>query len=224
MMIRAVVFDMDGLMFNTEDLYTRVGTELLHRRGCTFTDELKHEMMGLRPQPTFEAMIRHCKLDDTWQELAAESNELFLSLLSGHLAPMPGLLNLLDALENAGIPKAIGTSSPRALVEACLAPLAMSERFRFILAAEDITRGKPDPEIYRTAAERFGVPPSEMMVLEDSSNGCRAAASAGAFTVAVPSEHSLGHDFSMAALVADALDDPRLYHALEIPPGHRGIT
>ena len=73
--------------------------------------------------------------------------------------PMPGLLELLEALERAGIPKAIGTSSSRELVAACLQPFGMEGRFQFILAAEDIVNGKPHPEIYLTAARRFGVPP-----------------------------------------------------------------
>ena len=214
MTMRAVVFDMDGLMFNTEDVYTAVGTELLRRRGHTFTAELKNAMMGLRPQPACEAMIRHCGLGDTWQQLAAESNQLFLSLLGDRLTPMPGLLKLLDALERAGIPKAIGTSSSREVVDACLEPFNMQKRFLFILAAEDIACGKPHPEIYLTAALRFGAPPAEMMVLEDSQNGCMAAASAGAFTVAVPGKHSRDHDFSMASLVVDSLADPRLFRVL----------
>src|SRR3990172_6107994 len=210
--MRAIVFDMDGLMFNTEDVYSAVGTELLRRRGHTFTAELKDAMMGLRPQPSFEAMIRFCNLGDTWQQLAAESSQLFIGLLNGCLAPMPGLLELLDALERAAIPKAIATSSSRELVDPCLKPFDMQRRFQFILAAENIARGKPHPEIYLTAARRFGVPPAEMMVLEDSQNGCRAAASAGAFTVAVPGEHSRQHDLSAASLVVESLADPRLYH------------
>ncbi len=214
--MRAIVFDMDGLMFNTEDVYTAVGTELLRRRGRAFTTELKNAMMGLRPQPGFEAMIRHCNLGDTWQQLAAESNQLFISLLNARLAPMPGLLELLDALERAGIPKAIATSSSRELVVACLQPFDMQKRFQFILVAEDIAHGKPHPEIYLTAARRFGVPPAEMMVLEDSQNGCLAAVSAGAFTVAVPGQHSREHDFGMASLVVDSLADPRLYKVLGI--------
>ena len=214
--MQAVVFDMDGLMFNTEDVYTVVGTELLRRRGRPFTAELKNAMMGLRPQPTFEAMIRHCNLTETWQQLAAESNALFIGVLAENLAPMPGLLELLDALERADIPKAIGTSSSREIVEVCLAPFNMRRRFQFILAAEDIAHGKPHPEIYLTAATRFGVPPAEMMVLEDSENGCRAAAAAGAFTVAVPGEHSRQQDFSMASLILESLADRRWWEALGI--------
>jgi len=215
---RAVVFDMDGLMFNTEDVYTLVGTELLRRRGRDFTSELKDEMMGLPPRPSLEAMIRRHGLRDTWEDLLQESNQIFIDLLHEHLALMPGLIELLGALGAAGIPKAIATSSSRELVEACLSPFPLARRFQFALTAEDITHGKPHPEIYLLAAARFGIAPAEMLVLEDSCNGCRAAAAAGAFVVAVPGEHSRGHDFSMASLVVESLGDPRLYQALAIAP------
>jgi HAD superfamily hydrolase (TIGR01509 family) len=214
--MRAVVFDMDGLMFNTEDVYTLVGVELLRRRGCEFTAELKNIIMGMQPRMAFEAMIEYCRLDESWQTMAAESNRLFLALLGGRLAMMPGLMPLLDALGRAGIPKAIGTSSSRELVDACLRPFGLAGRFQFVLTAEDIAHGKPHPEIYLTAARRFGTPPAEMLVLEDSKNGCLAAAAAGAYVVAVPGKHSRGHDFSMASLVAESLADPRLYLALGI--------
>ncbi len=215
-LMRTVVFDMDGLMFNTEDVYTDVGSQLLGRRGREFTPELKNEMMGLRPQPAFEAMIRCCRLTEAWQTLAAESNRLFLDILADRLAPLPGLMELLGALERAAIPKAVGTSSGRELVAACLDAFDLGARFQFILTAEDIVNGKPHPEIYLTAARRFGVSPAEMAVLEDSQNGCMAAAAAGAFTVAVPGEHSRQHDFRTASLVVDSLAAPRLYEALGI--------
>ena len=220
--MRAVVFDMDGLMFNTEDVYTDVGSLLLRRRGYEFTEELKHKIMGLQPQPAFETLIRDCNLADTWQELTVESNRLFLELFQGIIQPMPGLLELLDALESANIPKAIGTSSSRELVMECLRVYDMAKRFQFVLAAEDIVNGKPHPEIYWTAAARLGVPAAEMLVLEDSQNGCLAAVAAGAFAVAVPGEHSRRHDFSQASLVVDSLADPRLYRALGLEPGVKG--
>jgi HAD superfamily hydrolase (TIGR01509 family) len=212
----AVTFDMDGLMFNTEDVYTLAGTELLARRGCSFTPELKDAMMGLPPRPAFEVVIKWHHLAEPWEVLAAESNEIFLGLLGGRLTPMPGLLQLLAALETAGIPKAIATSSGRRLTAACQTPFQLAQRFRFVLTSEDITRGKPDPEIYLLAAQHFGVPSAEMLVLEDSQNGCRAAAAAGAFTVAVPGEHSCHQDFSAANLVIESLGDRRLYEVLGI--------
>jgi HAD superfamily hydrolase (TIGR01509 family) len=212
--MRAVTFDMDGLMFNTEDVYTLAGTELLARRGCLFTPELKDAMMGLPPRASFEVAIDWCHLQEPWELLAAESNEIFLGLLGKNLATMPGLLQLLTSLEDAGIPKAIATSSGRRLTDACLAPFQLAARFSFILTSEDITHGKPDPEVYLLAAQRFGLPPAEMLVLEDSHFGCRAAVASGAFTVAVPGEHSCRQDFSAANLVIASLADHRLYDVL----------
>ena len=213
---RVVVFDMDGLMFNTEEVYSCVGEELLGRRGREFTSELKDAIMGFTPQATFEKMLDWHGLDEDWTAMRDESNEIFLGLLDDQLAVMPGLMDLLDALETAEIPKAIATSSDRRLVDACLSRFDFPPRFEFVLTAEDVTRGKPDPEIYLKAAERLGVSPGEMLVLEDSQNGCQAAAASGAFTVAVPGEHSRTHDFSVASLIVKSLADPRLYAALGI--------
>jgi HAD superfamily hydrolase (TIGR01509 family) len=215
-MIRAVVFDMDGLMLNTEEVYVEADRELLRRRRIELTKQLNNEMMGLRPQATFELMIHRCGLRETWQELAEERARLFVGMLPGRLSPMPGLMPFLDALERSGIPKAIATSTDRKLAEISLAPFDLAKRFRIILTAEDVTNGKPHPEIYLTASRQFGVPPSEMMVLEDSQNGCRAASAAGAFVVAVPGAHSRGQDFSPAHLVVESLADPRLYGVMNI--------
>ena len=213
---RAVVFDMDGLMFNSEDIYTMVGTELMGRRGHEFTPELKRAMMGLPPQRAFETMIEWYDLDDDWEAMGEESNAIFAALVEDHLDTMPGLLALLDALEAAKRPKAIATSSVRELAEACLSQFDLLSRFSFVLTAEDITHGKPHPEIYLTAAARLGLMAHDLLVLEDSHNGCCAAAAAGAFTVAVPGDHSRDHDFSMADLVVDGLHDDRLYAVLGI--------
>ncbi len=212
--VKAAAFDLDGLMFNTEDVYWRVGSELMRRRGCEYTEELSHAIMGRPPQACFETIIQWHSLDDTWEAMAAESAKVFISLLDDSVAPMPGLLDLLDGLERASIPKAICTSSNPDVVEAVLSRFAMRRRFEFVLTAVDITHGKPDPEIYQKAAARFGVKPAEMMVLEDSQAGCSAAAAAGAYSVAVPAGLTVVHDFSMADLVAESLADPRILTAL----------
>ena len=91
-----------------------------------------------------------------------------------------------------------------------------ADRFAFTLSSEDITRGKPDPEIYQTAASRFNLPPERMMALEDSETGTRSAAASGAFTVAVPGDHSRHHNFDAATIVVDDLNDLRIYEALGI--------
>jgi len=213
---RAVVFDLDGLMFNTEELYQEVGAELLRRRGYKFTQELLDQMMGRPSHIALQIMIDTHTLKATVEELLAETDEIFPEILRTRLAPMPGLVELLDTLEKKNIPKAIATSSRRSFVERVLNTLNYKPRFSPILTSEDITHGKPHPEIYLKAAELLDVPPSQMLVLEDSQNGCRAAVAAGAITVAVPGAHSRQHDFTGATLVADTLRDQRIPKLLGI--------
>ena len=220
--LRAVVFDLDGLIFNTEDLYQHVGRELLARRGHVCTAELLDEMMGRPGRVSLDIMIRWHKLSDTVEQLAAESDEIFAGILDTQLATMPGFLQLLQSLEAARIPRAIATSSGLRFVERVLGQFNLQQRFEFVLTAEDVVHGKPHPEIYLRAAERLELRPAEVMVLEDSQNGCRAATAAGTFAVAVPSGHSRRHDFTGASLVADTLADPRIYEALRLAPGSVG--
>ena len=213
-LLRAVAFDLDGLMFNTEDLYQDVGTEILRRRGKRFEADLLDAMMG-RPSPiALQVMIDWHGLDATVKQLEAETDEIFASILGDRLRPMPGLVELLDALEAAKIPKAIATSSRRAFAHKVVSQFDWVSRFEFILTSEDITTGKPDPEIYLLAAERFELSAEQMLVLEDSQTGCQAAIAAGTYAVAVPAGHSHTHNFDAASLVADSLNDRRIYEAL----------
>jgi pseudouridine 5'-phosphatase len=212
--IRAAVFDLDGLLFNTEELYQHVGTEILRRRGKLFETDLLNAMMGRPPRVSLQLMIDYHQLDATVEQLARETEDVFAGVLDGRLALMPGARELLDWLEKQSIPKAIATSSGRSFVSKVLSRFQLEPRFNFILTCEDIVDGKPHPEIYLKAAQRFGIEPGEMLVLEDSQNGCRAAVASGAFTVAVPGGHSRTHDFAGAALIAETLHDPRIYQAL----------
>ncbi len=215
--VQAVAFDLDGLMFNTEEVYFRVGAELMRRRGKQYSKQLSDAVMGRPPQVCFETMVRWHGLDNRWEELAAESETIFIEFLAQGVEPMPGLLGLLDALESARIPKAICTSSSPTVVSAVLGRFQMQPRFAFVLTAADITHGKPHPEIYLLAASRFGVEPARLVVLEDSQTGCRSAVDAGTLAVAVPAGLSSDHDFSFASMVVESLADARLYEVLGLP-------
>jgi HAD superfamily hydrolase (TIGR01509 family) len=212
--LSAVVFDLDGLMFNTEALYQQVGTELLARRGKRFEAELLDRIMGRQNAVALQIMIDWHGLSDTVPILANESEQIFAGILDEQLECMPGLEALLEALQAAGVPKSIATSSSRRFVENVLGRFDFAPRFEFILTSEDVVEGKPHPEIYEKAAARFGLPPARVMVLEDSEIGCRAAVAAGTFAVAVPSGHSRKHDFTGVRFVAESLADPRIYSAL----------
>jgi HAD superfamily hydrolase (TIGR01509 family) len=212
--LQAVVFDLDGLLVNSEDLYEEAGETVLRRRGKTYEAALREQMMGRPVVDAIQLMIDCHSLPDPLEDLMCECREVLETLMATRLAPMPGVEALLCDLQAAQVPIAVATSGTAEYAHAVLSKLNLEHCFLFILTADDIRRGKPDPEVYLLAAERLGIPPPQMMVLEDSANGCRAAVAAGAFTVAVPNRHTRDHNFLGARFIADTLADPRIRQAL----------
>jgi HAD superfamily hydrolase (TIGR01549 family) len=210
----AVAFDMDGLMFDTENVYWKAASALLAKRGFIYTDELCAAVMGRPPQYCFELFKERFQLPETWQELQRESEDFFLQFLDDGFSEMPGLYELLNVLEKQKIQKCICTSSAIRVVSEVLKRKGLTERFDFILTAEDIRFGKPNPEIYLKAAERFGVKPYQVLVLEDSTAGTQAAKAAGCFCAAVRAEHNRNSDLSAANYIANALNEQYLIELL----------
>lgn len=214
--LRAVVFDLDGILANTEDLYEQAGETVLGRRGKTYDAELRERIMGRPVVDAIRIMIDCHALPDTVDDLMCECSDVLQQLIATSLAPMPGAVPLIDDLQAVNFPIAVATSATPEYADNVLTRLDLKPRFQFILTAADIHRGKPDPEIYLLSAARLGIAPSQMMVLEDSANGCRAAVNAGAFTIAVPNRHTRNHNFSGASFVAETLNDPRIRDTLHM--------
>jgi len=214
--LEAVIFDLDGLMFNTEDLYQEVGRRTLASRGKELKQDLLDQMMGRKSDVALRIMIDWHDLDITVEALADEQAEIMFGLLPDRLEPLPGLLRLLDALEKENIPKAIATSSGRKFVTRVLGQFQLEPRFSHVFTSEDIVHGKPAPDVYQLAAKTLGFETRQTMVLEDTQIGCQAATAAGAYTVAVPGEHSRNHNFAGVKFIADSLEDKRIYEALRV--------
>ena len=212
--IKAVAFDMDGLMVNTEELYYEVGQTILRRRGREFTDSLRRGMMGLPGPKAFELMIATEELTDSVAALISECDEVFAGMLPHRLRPLPGLVELLDTLDTSGIPRCVATSSSLRFAREVLTGISVLERVDFIITAEHVANGKPHPDIYLGAAYKLDVMPHELLVFEDSQHGSKAGMSAGACTVAIPGDHSRHHDFSGVHFVAESLADARIYQLL----------
>jgi len=175
-------------------------------------------MMGRPQQVSLRIMIDWHGLGDSVEALAAETKEIFTSYLDSRLAPMPGAVALLDCLAAARIPFGVATSSGPDFAHDVLGRVGFLDRMGFVLTCNDVREGKPHPEIYLAAAGRLGVVPKQMLVLEDSHNGCKAAVAAGAVAVAVPGGHSHRHEFDGAAFIATSLADRRIFKALDLTP------
>lgn len=209
--IKAHCFDMDGLLFNTEDLFDEIGITMLRRRGKELDPQVVKRMMGQQADIALRIFIDHYQLHDSVDDLKRETDELFDEILPSRLAPLPGARTILNRLTSDGKARlALTTSSSAASVDRIMGIHDLSAHFDFRLTAEDISNSKPHPEIYLTAAQRFGVEPEEMLVFEDSENGCRSGVAAGANVIAIPSKHSELHSFEGVLFVAESLADPRI--------------
>ncbi len=212
--IRGVALDMDGLLFDTESLYWQVGETVLGRRGRRFCRDLQQRMMGRVGVAALQQMVDFHGLEDGPVELLEESNAIYSELLAGGPPPMPGLEWLIQTLEESALPFGVATSSQRKFAERILSPQPWFASLAFLLTGDDVTHGKPHPEIYSRAADRLAISPAQMLVLEDSGNGTAAAIAAGAIVVSVPNENTRDHCFDGAIAVVQCLDDPVLRRIL----------
>jgi HAD superfamily hydrolase (TIGR01509 family) len=213
---RAVVFDLDGLMVDTETIFESAATRLLARRGLpALAPEVLRHMLGRPAEVGFAFFREFYGLSDSCADLIAECRELFYAAIGDGPVPlMPGVSELLDAVVRRGLPAAIATSSSRGYLGRVLGPHGLLARFRFALTRDDVSRGKPDPEIYQKAAARLEVAPAEMVVLEDSLNGLTAAKAAGARCVVVPHALIGREELGAADVVLPSLAAPELYGLL----------
>ncbi len=205
----AVAFDMDGLMFETETVYFKAASELLRRRGFEYTQEVCDQIMGRPPEFCFKLFVKLFNLKEDWRDLQREDEKYFLRFLKDGYQTMPGLIELLDELDRRGIPYGVCTSSKPIVANEVLKKHGVVDRLKFIVTSDDVKNGKPDPEVYLKAAEKFNVEPAEMLVLEDSSAGCSAANAAGAPCCMLRAKHNRNANFSGAVAVVERLDDPQ---------------
>lgn len=184
--LAAVLFDMDGLLVDSEPVWTVAETELARRLGGEWSSDLKAELIGM---PVTTSVPRILQFYGATTEDPEEVQGWLLArmaeLFRGALPLRPGALRLLDDLHTAEVPLALVSSSYRSLVDAALDELG-AWRFAVTIAGDEVAHGKPHPEPYRTAADRLGVSPSGCVVFEDSNAGIASAEAAGCLAVGIP--------------------------------------
>jgi HAD superfamily hydrolase (TIGR01509 family) len=211
-----VVFDLDGLIFNTEEIFIEATNQLLAPLGKKQTPEVVGQIMGQPSNVSTQILKDYHSLTDSVTEIRAELDRHFDLVADSILAFMPGFEELLQSLIQANIPRAICTSSSADYATNLIDRFGYLNEFELIFGGDQIENGKPAPDAYLKVAELLEIAPTAMLVLEDSENGCRAAIAAGAFTIAVPASHNVGQSYEDVDLVADTLADSRILTALGI--------
>jgi pseudouridine 5'-phosphatase len=190
-LITHVIFDVDGLLLDTEPFYTEAHQMVAARYGKVFDWTIKSRMIGLPAQSSAQVAINTMQLPMTVAEYL-EARRRLLEELFPKTEPMPGAVRLTRRFRQIGIPQAIATSSDRHHFE--LKITKHKEWFRifqsFVMGDDpEIKRGKPAPDIFLLAAKRLQAPPAQCLIFEDSPAGVEAARAAGMFAIAVPDPH-----------------------------------
>ncbi|HVT22465.1 MAG TPA: HAD family phosphatase [Mycobacteriales bacterium] len=186
--VKAVLFDMDGLLVDSEPLWTIGEIELAERLGGSWSDEIKTAIIGTRLDTAIRTVLEWYGAPQGPADVDAAMAFLLnrmVELYHSQLPLMPGAVELIDAARDAGLLTALVSSSYRVLVDAVLDGVGR-DRFDITLAGDEVTHAKPDPEPYVVACERLGVRPAEAVVLEDAMSGVKSAEAAGCKVIAVP--------------------------------------
>lgn len=182
----AILFDMDGLMFDTERLSDELWIAVGARHGAAITSEQVNLLRGKSREGGKATFIELFGADFPYDECADEVIREMTQRLAVEVPLRPGLMELLNKMKAHGIPAAVASSTHRALVESNLRVAGVDGYFKAVVCGDDVSISKPAPDIFVLAAQRLGVDPAACLVLEDSHNGVRAGAAAGCRTIMIP--------------------------------------
>jgi len=206
--MQAAIFDMDGLIIDSEPLWREAEVDVFGSLGVPLNDAMCRETTGLR----YDEVVRYWRARFPWEGTDDEAMGRLLgaaqSLIIERGTLMAGARNAITRLHENGLRLAIASSSPKTLIEAVVGRFDLGEYFTVLHSAEDEHAGKPDPAVYVTTISMLGVDAHECVALEDSVSGVRSAKAAGAIVVAVPdSEAARDPGFAEADLVLSSLED-----------------
>lgn len=206
--LEAVVFDLDGVLWDGEPLYQRAFNLVLADYGHALDDEAYgHVIAGLSVEESWGWVRERFGLSVPMEELVAAYHQAVLALLRGPVEPLPGARALVERLRALRVPLAIASSSLREWVEAALRGLGLDGAFGAVVTASDVARAKPAPDLYLAAAARLGLPPERCIAIEDTPTGLQAARAAGMFVVQLRAASFTFPPQPEADLVLESLED-----------------
>ena len=197
-MLKAIVFDMDGVLTDSEPFYREAINRILAEHGYSLSEDDYKAVLGHGIPETWEWMLAHFDLPYTLDEVMLEYDQVVERVLRERVKPTPGLQDLLASLKKRGLKMAVASASYSNWVDAVLVKLGVKQYFSVVLSANMVRNGKPHPEIYLTAAEKLGVPPRDCLAVEDSPTGIKAAKAAGMRVVALVTPYTQDMDTSQA--------------------------
>jgi HAD superfamily hydrolase (TIGR01509 family) len=186
--LAAVVFDLDGVLIDSEQVWDAVRREVVADLGGRWTGEATTAMQGMSTPEWSRYLVHQLGVPGQPADVATEVIRRMADRYRADLPLLPGAVDAVRAVSERW-PLGVASSSPPDVIRTVLAAAGLSDRFRAVVSSEQVSRGKPAPDVYLAAAAELGLPPADCVAVEDSANGLRAAAAAGMAVVAVPNPH-----------------------------------
>ncbi len=207
-MSQAVIFDMDGVIIDSEPIHKRVFTKLAGEHGIPLTPEVITSYIGRSPVAQWTDLKAKYHFDEDPEHIVEEQMERYLSYLAhNHPSPMPGLPSLLEYLHNRNIPMALASSNTRKVVEAVPELLGISQYFMKRVSGQDVVHAKPAPDVFLSAAQKLNIAAEFCIVIEDAENGVKAAKTAGMRCVGLQIPGAGDQELSQADIVVSSLNE-----------------
>lgn len=207
-MIKAVIFDMDGLLIDTEPTWTLVDQRFLDGYGKTYLPIDKSRFMGSGVREFIKFIKKRFSLFENEEKLLSERMGIFQSLVNENLKLMPGAENLLQEFSKNGYLLAMATGNTRQMMDLMTENLKIRKYFNVTVSSDEVPHGKPAPDIFLEAARRLDIKPKECLVLEDAINGVVAAKAAGMRAIAVCDQrYNKPESFTEADMVVGSLKE-----------------
>ncbi|ORU01288.1 putative phosphatase/phosphohexomutase [Anaerovibrio sp. JC8] len=207
---QAFIFDMDGVIYDSEPIHARAKKQVLAECGISITDERLATFVGRSSKDFYGTMVQEnpqCPV--SWQELARRKHVLYKKMLMEDetITAIPGVRELLERIKAAGYIIGLGSSSTMEMIELVLGRFNLWDYFKAVVSGDDLPRSKPDPLIFLTVAEKLGVKPENCTVIEDAFAGVTAARAAGMHCIGYSNPNSGAQDLSGADKIVKSHDE-----------------
>ena len=209
--MKAVIFDMDGVIIDSEPIHFEVDMQTMKDLGCNISREELEKYVGTTNEYMIADIKKNYNIRKSVEEIINYKVEMVKNkIVQSDLEPIEGIRELLIDLKKKNIPAAIASSSPKDFINIVVSKFKLQEYFKYIVSGEEVESGKPAPDVYIETAKKLGISPKECIVVEDSKNGVLAAKAAGMKCIGFQNINSGNQDLSKADIIVNSIGEIKL--------------
>jgi len=205
-MIKAVIFDMDGVMIDSEPLWEKTEKVMMAKKGLIYNPAYREKIVGLGQKESAILLKETFSMNEDIEEIINERISVLLDIYDKELSLVRGLIELLDSVSKSSMKVALASSSPPKVIKFVLGKFDLDKYFDLVVSGDMVEQGKPNPDIYFYTAEKLGVDCEECVVIEDSINGVVSAKRAGMYCIAVPDKRLDANGFNSADVIINNIE------------------